>query len=123
MSRRQLSPPTPLDYAIMIGGPLAFLLFAILGMYWVLGPAPPPNPVKLIKDGAVKAGMTYAEVERVVGPPKSIEVRPDGGITWRYRHGTAEPFVEEDAYVDFGTSGRVINVSVERVNVQPPGGP
>lgn len=110
-----------LDYAFMIGGPLAFLLVAVLGIYWVLGPGSPPNPVKLIKDGAVKVGMTQDDVQTAVGKPKSVEARPDGGITWRYRHGTAEPFVEEDAYVDFGSSERVISTSVERTNVQLPG--
>jgi hypothetical protein len=106
----------------MVGGPIVFLLFAVLGILWLLGPAPPPNPVKLIKDGKVQAGMSMAEVQNAVGPPKSIESRSDGGFTWRYRHGTSEPFVEEDAYVDFSSTGRVLSVTVERVTapVAPP---
>ncbi len=121
MSKSALGKPTAMDYAVMIGGPLAFLLLAVLGILWVLGPGPPPNPVKLIREGAVKNGMSAAEVRRAVGEPKSVVSRPDGGVTWRYRRGTAEPFVEDDAYVDFGASGHVIGVTVERTHVRSPG--
>jgi hypothetical protein len=109
-----------LDYLFMIGGPIAFLLFALLGIYWVLGPGPPPNPVKLIRDGAVTTGMTRKQVLDAVGLPKSEVTNPDGTVTWRFSHGAEEAFVEDDAYVDFGGSGTVINVTVERTHVPSP---
>lgn len=116
-----LGKPTALDYAVLFGGPIAFLAIAVFGTLWLLGPAPPNNPVSLLKKGAVQVGMTPEEVVDQVGRPKSIEPRPAGGFTYRYHRGTAEPFVEEDAYVDFSESGRVVNVTFERTAIRPPG--
>lgn len=116
-----LGKPTALDYAVLFGGPIAFLAIAILGTLWLLGPAPPKNPVSLLKKGAVAPGMSPDEVVEAVGRPNSVEPRDAGGFTYRYHRGTAEPFVEEDAYVDFSSSERVVSVSFERTPVQPPG--
>jgi hypothetical protein len=116
-----LGKPTAIDYVVMIGGPVAFLAIAIWGILWMLGPAPPRNPVSLLKKGVVKTGMTPAEVVGQVGQPKSIEPRAGGGFTYRYHRGTAEPFVEEDAYIDFSMNETVVNVSFERTAVRPPG--
>ncbi len=116
-----LGKPTAIDYVVMIGGPIAFLAIAVWGIFWLLGPGPPKNPVSLLKKGVVKVGMAPAEVIERVGNPKSIEPRTAGGFTYRYHRGTEEPFVEEDAFVDFSESERVVNISFERTAVKPPG--
>jgi hypothetical protein len=116
-----LGKPTAIDYVFMIGGPVAFLAIAVWGILWLLGPAPPGNPVSLLKKGAVKVGMTPSQVLEKVGNPKSIEPRTGGGFTYRYHRGTEEPFVEEDAFIDFSESEKVVNVSFERTAVKPPG--
>jgi hypothetical protein len=105
---------------VLYGGPIAFLLLGILLVLWVLGPAPPRNPVDLIRKGMVKQGMNEAQVIAAVGQPKGVEPRDDGGKTFRYRHATTEPFVEEDAYVDLNRDGYVIGTTIERTNVRPP---
>jgi hypothetical protein len=111
-----LDKPTALDYAVMFGGPLAFLILAILGIMWLLGPPPQPNPVRLLRDGAVRHGMTVVEVERRLGAPKAVLPR-DGGFTYRYQHGSDRPFVEEDGYVDFDLRGMVVGFAVEQRDV------
>lgn len=99
----------------MIGGPLMFIAILIWGIFFLLGPPPPSNPVSRLKRGAVKPGMTMDQVVAAVGSePKSIEPRPDGGFTYIYHRGTEEPFVEEDALVAFSANGYVISVSFER---------
>jgi hypothetical protein len=109
-----LGKPTAVDYVVMIGGPICFLAIAIWGLLWLLGPAPPENPVSLLKQGAVKPGMTREQVLDQVGAPKDLETRPDGGFAFIYHRGTEEPFVEEDAVVTFSPSGLVTRVSFER---------
>lgn len=119
MSKRPsaLGKPTGVDYAVMIGGPVAFIAILVWAIYFFLGPAPPANPVSKLKRGAVSAGMSTDQVRAEVGEPKSIEPRPDGGFTYVYHRGTEEPFVEEDALVAFSASGYVISVSFERTAV------
>ncbi len=102
---------------MLYGGPLLFLLFGALLVLWVLGPAPPPNPIAEIRSGKVVSGMSIDQVIAAIGRPKGIEPREDGGMTFRYRHGTSEPFVEEDAYVDINAAGFVFGTSIERVSV------
>ena len=120
MARRSaLGKPTAVDYLAMIGGPIAFLAIAIWGILWLLGPAPPPNPVSKLKGGAVRPSMTQRQVVDAVGEPKSIEPRPDGGVDWVYHRGTAEPYVEEDASVTFNAQGSVVRVSFEKSSPPP----
>lgn len=102
----------------MIGGPIAFIAILIWGILFLLGPAPPANPISKLKRGVVKPGMTPRQVVEAVGTePKSIETRPDGGFTYVYHRGTEEPFVEEDALVAFSAQGFVVNVTFERAPV------
>lgn len=127
MRVRNREPLKPIDYAVMFGGPVLFLLFAAALVFWVLGPAPPDNPVRKIREGAVVVGMTTREVERAVGPPWQIVAREDGGATYLYRFSgfdvqTTQP-LEEDASVEFDGAGRVRSVTTDRQVPPTPSAP
>ncbi len=115
---------TTIDYAVMFGGPAIFIAIAILGIRSLLGSAPVHDSVKLLRDGAVKPGMTQTEVVSKVGQPKSTVENTNGSLTFRYQHGTWDAdrhtFVEEDGYVDFDQNETVSGVSFEaRTPPQP----
>lgn len=116
-----LGKPTRFDYAVMIGGPLAFMLILWLGVNWIVGPPPAPRPVQKLKAGAVKPGMTPEQVRSQVGPPAGTVENADGSFTYRYQATGEDAFQAEDAFVDFSASGRVVNVTFERTQVKPPG--
>lgn len=111
---------TPLDWVVLIGGPVAFLAFALTLVFVVLGPGPDLGPIEKIRRGEVKVGMTVLEVESKIGRPKGSTPREDGGFTYRYQHGTAEMMVEEDAYLEFNPDGFLMSISIERVSVPVP---
>lgn len=115
-----LGKASPFDYFVMIGLPVAFVAIAFWGIVSLMGPAPPANPVSLLKKGVVKIGMTRDEVIGEVGEPKSIEQSPDGSFAFVYHRGTEEPFVEEDATVMFSSGGLVRRVTFERTAVTLP---
>lgn len=115
-----LGKPTAIDYVVLFGGPIAFLAIAVTLILYLIGPAPRQNPVERIKAGAVRVGMTVEDVERAVGPPREATDREDGGFTYRYKS-SPEPFVEEDAFIDFSPAGRVLTINIERQSVRPPG--
>ena len=121
-SRNPLGKPTAFDYLVMIGLPIAFLGIAFWGIVSLMGPAPPANPVSLLKKGVVKIGMSRDQVVGHVGEPKSIETSPDGSFAFIYHRGTEEPFVEEDATVSFTQDGFVRGVSFQKTAVPLPGG-
>jgi hypothetical protein len=121
-SRHLLGKPTAFDYLVMIGLPIAFVGIAFWGIVSLMGPAPPANPVSLLKKGVVKIGMTRDQVTSEVGEPKSIESSPDGTFSYVYHRGTEEPFVEEDATVSFNADGFVRGVSFQKTAVPLPGG-
>lgn len=98
----------------MFGGPLAFLAVAVFGVLWIIGPAPPSNPIQLIKDQKVTPGMAQERVIEVLGKPKSVVSLPDGGERWEYHHGTADPFVEEDGDLVFSPGGVLLSATVSR---------
>lgn len=120
MGKPARTPMTHLDYLFMIGGPVVFMAFAIFGIYWLIGPAPPMNPVQLVKDGKVEAGMSQQAVLNLLGKPKERVELPDGGERWRYHHGTADPFVEEDADLVFTPGGRLLSASVSKSPIPVP---
>lgn len=120
-NRSPLGRPTAFDYVVMIGLPIAFLGIAFWGIVSLMGPAPPANPISLLKKGVVKIGMTRDQVVGEVGEPKSIEASPDGSFAFVYHRGTEEPFVEEDATVSFTQEGFVRSVSFQRTAVPLPG--
>jgi len=106
----------PIDWAFLIGGPIAFLAIAWFGLQAILGPAPPLSPVQKLKQGAVKPGLSEADVLMAVGEPKSVS-ETDSGATFRYQgslwNAETKTFTEEDVYVDFDSAGRVTSVSFE----------
>jgi hypothetical protein len=119
-----LDPPKPLDYFFIIGFPLIFLSIAVAGIFWLLGPAPHKDAVTRIREGAVQIGATREMAIQAVGPPMEETSNPDGSFTLRYRRGTEEPLVEEDAFLDFTADGFLMRISYEksRVPIPPPGG-
>lgn len=119
--RTTADKPTWLDYLLMFGAPIAFVVVLVVGVAMIVGPAPSPTPVGLIKQGVIRNGMSVVEVESRLGPPKGREDKPDGGFAYQYQGATPEPWVVEDGYVDFNSDGYVIGTTVERITVRPPG--
>lgn len=117
MARPKLDKPKPIDYAVMFGGPILFLLVAVMGIRSFLGPPPPVQVVQRLRDGAVKPGMTENEVLAAVGEPKGRIEKPDGGFAFRYQRSAWDSqrntFLEEDAYIDFSAGGTVTGVTFD----------
>ncbi len=111
---------TRTDYLFLVGGPLAFLAFAIFSIMWLLGPPAPKNPIKLIKDGDVKVGMSIKEVEAILGQPKEMTVTPDGGLKYLYIKSADTPFVADEGTVEFSPYGQVTRVATDQFNGVPP---
>jgi hypothetical protein len=113
----KLDKPTPLDYLVMFGGPILFIIIFAVGILSLLGPAPPKPPVQRLREGVVQIGMSAAEVRQRVGAPKAVTERADGGTTFRYEQSTWDNargvFLEEDGYVDFSAGGTVTAVTFE----------
>jgi hypothetical protein len=70
-----------------------------------------------MREGAVKVGMTEADVLSKVGKPKGIVDKADGGYTYRYQSSAWDPDrkvpLEEDAYVEFTGSGTVSSITFD----------
>jgi hypothetical protein len=107
----------PIDWAFLIGGPIVFLAIAWFGLNAIIGPGPAPHPVALLRAGRVTPGMTEGEVRALLGPPKADITQEEGKYYFRYQRSSwqsdTKTFVEEDAYVDFESDGRVSGVSFE----------
>ncbi|MFQ3588370.1 MAG: hypothetical protein SNJ74_10775 [Fimbriimonadaceae bacterium] len=119
-------PPTKLDYAVLYGGPIAFLVVAVLGLSWLLGPAPRPNPVEEIRRGNVRVGMTFLQVEKRLGQPNEIVELPDGAFEYTYRRTSVEDlrrsggFTQDEGIVTFDANGRVVRVRFDKIDAIPP---
>lgn len=117
MPRPKLDKPKPIDYVVMFGGPLIFLVIAFFGIRSLVGPAPPTQVVQRLRDGAVKVGMTEAEVLSVAGEPKGRIEKSDGGFTFRYQRSAWDTqrntFLEEDAYIEFSSAGTVTGITFD----------
>ena len=119
MATSQHSSPVkklqPIDYAFMIGGPVAFVLLMVVCWSFLIGPRPPMNPISLLKGGKVRVGMSVSEVESTVGSPKYTTTNPDGSEAFHYQGSQWEPsrkvVLGEDATVNFDASGRVSSLS------------
>ncbi len=114
---KRLGKPTPLEYGFLFGGPALFLLIAWALASSFIGPPPREATVKQIRQGAVKVGMSEADVLAKVGKPKGIIPKDDGGFTYRYQSSAWDPDrkspLEEDAYVEFSDSGSVSGISFD----------
>lgn len=119
-------PPTKLDYAVLYGGPLACLAVAAIGLMWLLGPAPRPNPIDEIRRGNIRAGMTFLQVEERLGRPNEVVNLPEGGFENTYRRTSADDlprsggFSQDEGTVTFDENGRVVRVRLDRVDAIPP---
>jgi hypothetical protein len=112
----------PVDYAVLFGGPALFLAIAYFGLMAVIGPAPRPNPVKLLQDGAVSVGASVDEAIRKLGKPNSIEERSDGTYVLHYIRTSADGAnVSSDAAtVEVSESGRVTGIRFDRSALPQP---
>jgi hypothetical protein len=116
------TPPTrrfrklgPVDYAFLIGGPIAFFLIAFFGLRAVVGPIPQSSAVQRIKDGEITPGMTTAQVLNKLGAPKNLETKADGSATIIYTRTVAEgDLVLEEGVVTVSPSGTVLETHVDR---------
>lgn len=124
MARPKLDRPKPLDYVVMIGGPLVFLAIAWFGLRAIAGGPSHESAIELLREGAVRVGMTEAEVRQAVGSPKAETQSDDGKLTYRYMRSSWDTsrrtFVEEDAYIDFDASGRVSGLAFDSRTPDPP---
>lgn len=111
---------TKIDYLFLIGGPVLFVATAVIGIMWLLGPPPPKNPVKLIKEGAVKTGMSVSEVEQILGQPKEMTQTADGGLRFLYVKSSETPFVADEGIVEFSATGQVVRVTTDQFQGVPP---
>jgi hypothetical protein len=112
----------PIDYAFMIGGPLAFLLIAIFGMKAVIGPIPHPSAVQRIKDGDIKPGTPLNQVLHELGEPKSVTLNPDGTSTVIYIRTVADPDLQiEEGIIQVTQGGEVLTTTVDRQLPTKPG--
>lgn len=103
----------------MIGGPVAFLLVAITGVVWILGPALETHAVDRVERGEIVSGMSKELVRSRLGVPDAISLDELGNEVWRYSKPAAEMFVMKDARVSFSPAGRVSGVSVEEFRPPP----
>jgi len=120
----KLDKPKPLDYLVMIGGPILFMAIAWWGLHTLAGGGTSETPFERLRNGAIHPGMTQEEVVRAVGPPKAEVQRETGGASYRYMRSTWDTqratFLEEDAYVDFDRDGRVSGINFEAKTPDPP---
>jgi hypothetical protein len=114
---RNETPMRTADYVVLYGMPILFLALAALLVSLYLGQSPQVGVVQQIRNGAVKAGMPEQEVLQRAGPPKGIVEREDGGYTYRYQSSAWDPErrvpIEEDAYIEFGPTGVVGNITFD----------
>lgn len=107
------------DYLFMIGGPVAFVLVAVIGVLWILGPALETHPVDQVERGEVVSGMSKEQVRSRLGVPDAISLEGAGNEVWRYSKPAAEMFMMKDARITFSPSGRVSAVSIEEFRPPP----
>lgn len=107
-----------IDYVVMIGGPLAFLLIFWLGVRMIMGPITEPSPVKKLRDGEIAIGTPMAEVEKELGRPNQVVELPDGGFRFVYTRTVFEEQTRSDsldeAVVEFTPTGRVQSIRFDR---------
>lgn len=108
----------PIDYAVIVGGPLICLLIIWFGIQAIVGPAPRPNPVKLLREGAIEIGARSEEVIKKLGAPTQIREQEDGGFTYIYTRTVYEEATKSDSLdegaVDFTPTGRVQSIRFDR---------
>lgn len=108
----------PLDYAVMFGGPIAFLLVFWLGVRAIIGPVPEASPVKKLRDGEIAIGAKMEDVQKELGRPNQAIELPDGGYRFTYTRTVFEQATRSDsldeAIVEFTPTGRVAKIDIKR---------
>ncbi len=122
--RRKLQP---IDYLVMIGGPVIFMLIFWVGVRMILGPTPESNPVKKLRDGVIQIGAKMDDVQRELGRPKEAVELPDGGYRFVYTTTVFEEVTKSDsldeAIVEFTPTGRVQSIRFDRSAPPAPASP
>jgi len=107
----------PIDYAVIVGGPLVCLLIIWLGIRGIVGPPPRPNPVQLLHDNGVEIGATMTEVERKLGKPSRVQSQPDGSYWLIYTRTVLEASGSDsldEATLELTPGGRVQSIRFDR---------
>ncbi len=110
---------TKLDYAVMFGGPILFILIFWIGMRLIIGPVPEASPVKKLRDGKISIGMSMEQVSKELGRPSRTQTFEDGTEWFVYTRTVYEEATKSDsldeAVVEFTPTGRVANIRFERL--------
>jgi hypothetical protein len=108
----------PIDYAVMFGGPLAFLLIFWIGVRGIIGPVPEASPVKKLRDGDIAIGAKMADVQKELGRPTRVQELEDGSFRYIYTKTVYEQETKSDsldeATIEFTPTGRVMRITFDR---------
>ena len=121
----RIDPPTPLERVVLFGGTVLYIVLVVIAWKALLGPTVKPNPVKLLKDGAVTVGEPMAHLVDRVGPPNHEVMDANGRRTWNFETTTwnsdLKAVIAEDADVSIDEDGRIgaINFSSKKVDQTP----
>lgn len=121
----RIDPPTPTERVVLFGGPLLFIAIVVIAWKMLLGPTVKPNPVKLLREGAVAVGEPMSALLDRIGPPNHELTDAQGRRTWNYETTTwsaeLKAVIAEDADVTIEEDGRVgaINFSSKKVDQTP----
>jgi hypothetical protein len=108
----------PLDYAFMIGGPIAFFLIFWIGIRGIIGPVPDASPVKKLRDGEIAIGAKMTDVQKKLGKPSRVQEMEDGSYRFIYTRTVFEEATKSDsldeATIEFTSTGRVMRITFDR---------
>lgn len=108
----------PVDYLVIVGGPVVCLLIVWFGIRAMVGPAPRPNPVQLLRDGEIEIGTKAEDVVKLLGRPSRIQDTQEGGFRYVYTRTVFDQATGSDsldeAVVEFTPGGRTQGVSFDR---------
>ena len=112
-----------LDYAVLFGGPITFLLVAWFGLSALAGPAPRANPIKLLQDGAVTVGTPVNKAIEKLGKPTSIQEKEDGSYVLHYLRTSLDnaSLSSDEALIDVSEGGTVTGIRFDRSAPPLPG--
>lgn len=112
----------PIDYTVIIGGPMICLLIIWLGIRCIVGPGPRPSPIQMLRDGVIEIGAPMSKVQDKLGRPGRMQELPDGGFIFVYTRTVLESSGSDsldEASVQFTPSGRVERITFDRSSPQP----
>lgn len=107
----------PIDYAVMFGGPIAFMLIFWFGVRMIMGPGTEASPVKKLRDGEIAIGTSMPDVEKELGRPNQVVQLESGGYRFTYTRTVYESQTRSDsldeANVQFTPGGRVEKITFD----------